>query len=133
MDGPYKAMILPASKEEGKKLKKRYAVFNEDGSLAELKGMTTLALPFFFTSPPSPYILPLSIFTPLNPSLPSPLSPCLYPPPISPLLSYTPILFIPHSPSPIILRVYPTCCSQPDDKHPLLPLYLGLALKKLFL
>ncbi|KAK5871426.1 hypothetical protein PBY51_004310 [Eleginops maclovinus] len=31
-------MILPASKEEGKKLKKRYAVFNEDGSLAELKG-----------------------------------------------------------------------------------------------
>ncbi|EDO36342.1 predicted protein, partial [Nematostella vectensis] len=38
VDGPYKAMILPASKEEGKKLKKRYAVFNEDGSLAELKG-----------------------------------------------------------------------------------------------
>ena len=38
MDGPYKAMILPASKEEGKKLKKRYAVFNFDGSLAELKG-----------------------------------------------------------------------------------------------
>ena len=31
-------MILPASKEEGKKLKKRYAVFNFDGSLAELKG-----------------------------------------------------------------------------------------------
>jgi trehalose-6-phosphatase len=30
-------MILPASKEEGKKLKKRYAVFNFDGSLAELK------------------------------------------------------------------------------------------------
>ena len=30
-------MILPASKEEGKKLKKRYAVFNLDGSLAELK------------------------------------------------------------------------------------------------
>ncbi|CAI8058398.1 DNA polymerase epsilon catalytic subunit A [Geodia barretti] len=38
VDGPYRAMILPASKEEGKKLKKRYAVFNEDGTLAELKG-----------------------------------------------------------------------------------------------
>ena len=37
VDGPYQAMILPASKEEGKKLKKRYAVFNLDGSLAELK------------------------------------------------------------------------------------------------
>jgi DNA polymerase epsilon subunit 1 len=31
-------MILPASKEKDKRLKKRYAVFNEDGSLAELKG-----------------------------------------------------------------------------------------------
>lgn len=31
-------MVLPAAKEEGKKLKKRYAVFNFDGSLAELKG-----------------------------------------------------------------------------------------------
>lgn len=38
VDGPYKAMVLPASKDEGKKLKKRYAVFNFDGSLAELKG-----------------------------------------------------------------------------------------------
>lgn len=38
LDGPYKAMILPTSKEEGKGLKKRYAVFNDDGSLAELKG-----------------------------------------------------------------------------------------------
>lgn len=38
VDGPYKAMILPASDEEGKLLKKRYAVFNLDGSLAELKG-----------------------------------------------------------------------------------------------
>uniref|UniRef100_A0A0N5A7C7 DNA polymerase epsilon catalytic subunit n=1 Tax=Parastrongyloides trichosuri TaxID=131310 RepID=A0A0N5A7C7_PARTI len=38
VDGPYLAMILPASKEEGKKLKKRYAVFNFDGSLSELKG-----------------------------------------------------------------------------------------------
>ena len=37
VDGPYKAMILPASTEEGKLLKKRYAVFEEDGSLAELK------------------------------------------------------------------------------------------------
>lgn len=25
VDGPYRAMILPASKEEGKKLKKRYS------------------------------------------------------------------------------------------------------------
>ena len=31
-------MVLPASKEEGKLIKKRYAVFNFDGSLAELKG-----------------------------------------------------------------------------------------------
>lgn len=31
-------MILPASKEEGKSIKKRYAVFNDDGTLAELKG-----------------------------------------------------------------------------------------------
>ncbi|KAL7059051.1 hypothetical protein AAHC03_013201 [Spirometra sp. Aus1] len=38
IDGPYKAMVLPAAKEEGKRLKKRYAVFNFDGSLAELKG-----------------------------------------------------------------------------------------------
>lgn len=38
VDGPYYAMVLPAAKEEGKKLKKRYAVFNFDGSLAELKG-----------------------------------------------------------------------------------------------
>lgn len=38
VDGPYRAMILPTSKEEGKGLKKRYAVFNFDGSLAELKG-----------------------------------------------------------------------------------------------
>jgi DNA polymerase epsilon subunit 1 len=38
VDGPYKAMILPASKEAGKLIKKRYAVFNDDGSLAELKG-----------------------------------------------------------------------------------------------
>ncbi|KAG2382234.1 hypothetical protein C9374_005436 [Naegleria lovaniensis] len=38
VDGPYRAMILPASKEEGKSIKKRYAVFNHDGTLAELKG-----------------------------------------------------------------------------------------------
>lgn len=38
VDGPYKAMVLPASKEEGKRIKKRYAVFNFNGSLAELKG-----------------------------------------------------------------------------------------------
>lgn len=38
VDGPYKAMVLPTSKEEGKGLKKRYAVFNDDGTLAELKG-----------------------------------------------------------------------------------------------
>ncbi|KAL0233672.1 hypothetical protein PCE1_002181 [Barthelona sp. PCE] len=38
VDGPYKAMVLPASTEEGKLLKKRYVVFNFDGSLAELKG-----------------------------------------------------------------------------------------------
>jgi DNA polymerase epsilon subunit 1 len=38
VDGPYRAMILPASSEEGKTLKKRYAVFRMDGSLAELKG-----------------------------------------------------------------------------------------------
>ena len=38
VDGPYRAMILPAAKEEGKLLKKRYVVFNDDGTLAELKG-----------------------------------------------------------------------------------------------
>jgi DNA polymerase epsilon subunit 1 len=38
VDGPYKAMILPASKEEGKKIKKRYAVFNHNNQLQELKG-----------------------------------------------------------------------------------------------
>lgn len=38
IDGPYKAMTIPASTEEGRNLKKRYAVFNHDGSIAELKG-----------------------------------------------------------------------------------------------
>ncbi len=28
IDGPYRAMIIPAAKEEGKLLKKRYAVYN---------------------------------------------------------------------------------------------------------
>ena len=38
VDGPYRCMFLPASTEEGKLLKKRYAVFNFDKSLAELNG-----------------------------------------------------------------------------------------------
>ena len=39
VDRPYRCMVLPStSTEEGKLLKKRYAVFNFDGSLAELKG-----------------------------------------------------------------------------------------------
>ncbi len=38
LDGPYQAMILPASPEEGKLLKKKYVVYNLDGSIAELKG-----------------------------------------------------------------------------------------------
>eukprot|EP00796_Vickermania_ingenoplastis_P006140 gene6140-4420_t len=38
VDGPYLAMLLPASREEGKSIKKRYAVFHPDGKLAELKG-----------------------------------------------------------------------------------------------
>eukprot|EP01038_Epipyxis_sp_PR26KG_P011543 gene11543-15462_t len=38
LDGPYKAMVLPASPEEGKLLKKKYVVFNFDGTIAELKG-----------------------------------------------------------------------------------------------
>ncbi|XP_004343753.2 DNA polymerase epsilon catalytic subunit [Capsaspora owczarzaki ATCC 30864] len=38
VDGPYRAMILPSSKEEDVLLKKRYAVFNMNGTLAELKG-----------------------------------------------------------------------------------------------
>ncbi|CAM9091188.1 unnamed protein product, partial [Phaeothamnion confervicola] len=38
VDGPYRCMVLPSSTEEGKLLKKRYAVFNPDGTLAELKG-----------------------------------------------------------------------------------------------
>lgn len=38
VDGPYYAMVQPASKVEGKDIKKRYAVFNKDKNLAELKG-----------------------------------------------------------------------------------------------
>ncbi|KAJ4458914.1 putative DNA polymerase epsilon catalytic subunit A [Paratrimastix pyriformis] len=38
VDGPYLAMVLPSSRVEGKSIKKRYAVFNKDRSLAELKG-----------------------------------------------------------------------------------------------
>jgi len=38
VDGPYKAMIIPAAREEGKTLKKRYVVYNFDGSIAEVKG-----------------------------------------------------------------------------------------------
>ncbi|EAN76998.1 DNA polymerase epsilon catalytic subunit, putative [Trypanosoma brucei brucei TREU927] len=38
VDGPYLAMMLPASREEGKGIKKRYAVFDPDGRLADLKG-----------------------------------------------------------------------------------------------
>ncbi|CAF4660957.1 unnamed protein product, partial [Rotaria sp. Silwood2] len=38
IDRPYLAMILPASTEEGKRIKKHYCVFNMDCTIAELKG-----------------------------------------------------------------------------------------------
>ena len=38
IDGPYRAMVIPAAREENKKLKKRYCVFNFDGSISEIKG-----------------------------------------------------------------------------------------------
>lgn len=38
VDGPYKAMLIPAAREEGKLLKKRYVVYNHNGSIAECKG-----------------------------------------------------------------------------------------------
>ena len=38
IDGPWGAMFLPSSLEEGKQLKKRYAIFKHDGSLSEIKG-----------------------------------------------------------------------------------------------
>jgi len=31
-------MIIPSAREEGRLLKKRYVVYNQDGSIAELKG-----------------------------------------------------------------------------------------------
>lgn len=31
IDGPYRAMIIPAAREEGKLLKKRYAVYTHSG------------------------------------------------------------------------------------------------------
>jgi len=38
VDGPYHCMILPASTQKDKLLKKRYAVFDHGGKLSELKG-----------------------------------------------------------------------------------------------
>lgn len=38
IDGPYRCMLIPSSKEEGKMLKKRYAVFNHAGKMTEVKG-----------------------------------------------------------------------------------------------
>lgn len=38
IDGPYKCMMIPASTEENKMLKKRYAVFNHAGKMTEVKG-----------------------------------------------------------------------------------------------
>lgn len=38
IDGPYKAMVIPAAREEHKKLKKRYCVFNFDNKITEIKG-----------------------------------------------------------------------------------------------
>ena len=38
IDGPYKCMVLPAAKEEGKMLKKRYIVIDFDDKIQELKG-----------------------------------------------------------------------------------------------
>ncbi|ETO02637.1 Catalytic subunit of DNA polymerase (II) epsilon [Reticulomyxa filosa] len=38
LDGPYKCMVLPASTEEGRKLKKRYIVYDKENKIAELKG-----------------------------------------------------------------------------------------------
>lgn len=31
-------MVIPAAREENKQLKKRYVVFNKNGSIAEIKG-----------------------------------------------------------------------------------------------
>ncbi len=38
IDGPYKAMIIPAAKEEDKNLKKRYCVFDFKNQITEIKG-----------------------------------------------------------------------------------------------
>lgn len=38
LDGPYRGMVIPASLEENKKLKKKYCVFNFDGKISEIKG-----------------------------------------------------------------------------------------------
>ena len=38
IDGPYKAMVIPAAREKGKKLKKRYCVFNFKNQISEIKG-----------------------------------------------------------------------------------------------
>lgn len=38
LDGPYKAMVIPAALEEGKTLKKRYVVFDLKNRLSEVKG-----------------------------------------------------------------------------------------------
>jgi DNA polymerase epsilon subunit 1 len=38
IDGPYKAMIIPAAKEEDKNLKKRYCVFDFKNKITEIKG-----------------------------------------------------------------------------------------------
>lgn len=38
IDGPYKAMVIPAAREEHKKLKKRYCVFDFNGKISEIKG-----------------------------------------------------------------------------------------------
>ncbi|EJW05242.1 hypothetical protein EDEG_00707 [Edhazardia aedis USNM 41457] len=41
IDGPYKAMILPASTDEGKLIKKKYVVINNQDKICELKGFET--------------------------------------------------------------------------------------------
>ncbi|EZG43301.1 DNA polymerase [Gregarina niphandrodes] len=38
IDGPYRGMFLPASEKENQQLKKRYAVYDFDGTICELKG-----------------------------------------------------------------------------------------------
>ena len=38
VDGPYRCMVIPSGLEEGVLLKKRYAVFDFDGRMTELKG-----------------------------------------------------------------------------------------------